>query len=197
MPRKAWTLLLLPIFAIGCQQPEMHWPPAVPPVPDQMKQLDQFVGSWTGTCEFVKPTAEEMRKMVVAEDAKNVPDQMSGEMTAKMEMNGRYLRTEGWHDFGGGSKSHMVEYYTYDPAIKKFRTWYFGDTGEFGSGTMTPSKDGKTFTFAGSGFSAEGQKVSFKGSMTFVGNDLITWEWSESMGLMEIFKIKGNSKRKA
>ncbi len=49
MPRKAWCVLLLPIFAIGCEQPEMEWPPKKPEVASEMKMLEPMIGRWVGT----------------------------------------------------------------------------------------------------------------------------------------------------
>ncbi len=143
---------------------------------------------------MVSPTAEEMRKMM-GEKGKDIPDSFKGEMASTWAMDGRYIKSEGWHEFGGGAKSSMIEYITYDSKAKKFRTWYFSDYGERGESTMTPSDDGKSFKFKGTGVDMMGNSVSMTGSMRFVDNDTIEWDWAEYQGLMQTMKIKGTSKR--
>ena len=163
------------------------------PAPE-MKNLDRLVGSWAGTAEMVEPSPEEMKERM-PEGAPEMPTTFKGGGKSEWALGGTYLKSDGWHEMGDNKKATYVEYVTWDADKCKFRTWYIGDNGEYGQGWMTPDKDGNTFHFQARGVNYFGKSMKGEGTMRFVNNDTVEWDWTERSGLFNKMSLKGTNKR--
>jgi hypothetical protein len=184
--------LVLAICSLAFQKPE--------PAPE-LARLERLVGTWTGTGQMVDwdmpkdmPKALKDKMPVGAEGEK--PEEYAGGGTYEWTLDGMFLKGEGWHEMGPDQKAHYAEYWTWDPTAKKYRTWYFSDFGEHGSGWATMSEDGKTMTFTGTSYDAYGNKETGSGTMTFPDDDTYEWTWTGSSRVMGEMEMKGTAKRK-
>jgi hypothetical protein len=159
-----------------------------PSPPMQMAQLDRLIGSWEGTAEMVYPEMPERS---------DTPNSFAGGGKWERTMDGMYLRSEGWHEMGPDVKMKSVEYIAWDAGAGAFRTFWFSDFGEFGTGTMRTSADGSGFTVKAKSTDASGESKNGSGKMTFVDNDTVEWTWAERnwMG-SKLMEFKGTMKRK-
>lgn len=180
--RALLTLCTLGLIG-GCAQPQWSMePPKKPGAAPEMAKLARFLGTWTGTAEMVSPSPEEM------------PEPYAGEGKTEWTLDGMFLKSEGWHEMGEGQRANYVEYWTWDPKAKKYRTCYFSDWGESGQGWAWFGPDGETMHFKGTGTDAEGARKRGKGKLVFTSDTSYDWSWKESgpMGKME---FKGTAKR--
>ncbi len=175
----------------GCEQPKMTMDMfAKPDKPTELARLDRFTGNWAGSAEMVSPTSAEMNEMI--EDG-SVPQYSKGGGNYKWVLDGRFLMSEGWHEMPNGERANYVTYMTWDPASKKYRSWYFSDYGEFGEGTMK-FEDDNTVKSTAKGRGAGGESMQGKGKMTFVTDNKIEWTWEEG-NLFHKMKIKGTTEK--
>lgn len=183
------------VLMAGCEKPEWSMgPPKKPRPAPELAKLERMIGTWSGTAEIVSPSPEEMKKMM-PEGAEEMPSTFAGGNEARWSLDGMFLRQEGWHEMGEGQRATYLEFITWDPKVKKYHNWYFSDWGESGEGWMTADSDGSTFHIKTTGKDANGDSKRGKGSFTFVNDDTMTWEWSET-GPKGKMKLKGTSKRK-
>ncbi len=182
-------------FVGGCAQPQWAMePPQKPSVAPEMAKLSRFLGSWTGTAEFVSPSPEEMKAEMP--EGEEMPSSFAGGGVYEWALGGMFLKGEGWHEMGEDQRANYVEYWTWYPKVKKYRTWYFDDWGGSGEGwAWFDADDPNTMRFKGATIDGEGRKGRGHGMMTFIDDNSYKWTWSESgpMGKME---LKGTSKRK-
>lgn len=182
----------------GCSesQPKMSMEEmmAKPTPAPELAKLNPLVGTWVGTAEMIKPTPEEMAKMMPPGSTEPMSNKFNGGGRWEWTMNGLVLKSDGWHEMGPGQRANMVEYMGWDPRTKKYWTYYLDDWGNRGHGTMTLSADGKTFTGDSTGTDGQGNPTKGHGTMTIVDNNTITWTWEER-GAMGEMKLKGTSKR--
>lgn len=186
MKRVMATLTCLTWVVTGCQEaatPAMFEMPQKPTPSPELRKLDRLVGSWTGEGEFLEP------KMPA--DAAKPKSQGKAEWV----MGGMYLKQEGWYEMGEGQRANFVEYVTWDPKSGKHKSWWFDDWGNRGAGTMTFT-DANTMRAEMCGTDGKGEATRGEGTMAFVGNDAMTWTWTEH-GAMGTMKMKGTSKRTA
>ncbi|MBI4716750.1 MAG: DUF1579 family protein [Planctomycetes bacterium] len=185
---------ILGLVTLGaCAAPPMGDPFAKPTPPAELKKLDKFAGKWTGTWEMVEPTVEEMNKMM-PEGSKPMPAVMKGESKGDWTLGGMYLHRTGSYEMPGDQKSQFAEIMTWDAKAKKYRSWFFSDMGEYGEGTMTLDKDGKTYRMKFKGTDGHGHAMHGQGTMTAVDDN--TMEGSMTMtGCMGTWKMKGTEKR--
>lgn len=193
MVKRICTSAGLAMFVFGCSQQHAHMdmsgPPQRPEPAPELKQLDRFVGTWTGDAEMIGPMAAEIKKAMgmPADEKLTYP----GGGTWTWAMDGMFLKMDGWHSMGEGSKMNMIEYIMWDPKMRKFRSFYLSDWGEAGDGTMTPSADGNSFTTTARMVDAKGNTSSGSGTMRFIDNNTLEWTWKESSGM----EFRGTSKR--
>ena len=177
----------------GCEQPQFDLSMFDRPAPaPELAQLERFAGSWSGTAEMVSPTAEDMNKMLP--EGQEFPQYSKGSNTAKWVLGGKFLMLEGWHEMPNGEKDNFIEFMTWDPTIKKYRSWYFSDYGEFGEGKFKFSDDGKKLKMKMKGVDHEGQRTAGGGTIDFVSDDQMDWTWEEGNFWFK-FKLKGSSMR--
>jgi hypothetical protein len=161
-------------MSMGMEQPD---PPA------EMAKLERMVGKWSGTAEMVSGAPE------------GAPDSFKGESRMHFVHNGFYLMSEGWHEMGPGMKAHYTEIWAWDPGAGKYRTFWFSDMGEWGTGWATASADGSEFQIKADAMDAAGNKKSGTGTGRFVDDDTMEWTWTER-GPMGEMTMKGTSHRK-
>ena len=157
----------------------------------EMQRLAPMVGSWSGTCTIVSPTAQERASMGMPA----MPEKMKGGGEYSWTLDGKFLEMEGWHEMAPGQKEHYREFVGWDASARKYHSWYFGSSGERGEGWMTIDPDGKTFRVKADGVDAAGAPKSGTGTMTFVSNEEIKWTWSEN-GPQGTMKLEGTNKKK-
>lgn len=192
------SLLLIPLIAVlGCaqQQTSMDMMTEKPKPAPELAKLDRLVGQWSGTAEMVYPSPEEMRKKMPP--GEEMPTYFKGGGKWEWVLGGMFLKSEGWHEMPGGERAHYLEFLTWDPTIKKYHSWYFSDTGESGEGTVTFSDDGRIMYWKAKGIKPGGKKMQGHGTMTFIDDNTLEWNWTESEGLFGTNKmeLKGTSRR--
>jgi len=178
------AVLCMSFFVAGCGEPKMTMmePPQKPVPPPELAKLEPWVGTWTGSAEFV------------------MPEQMGGEKyagggTNSWTMDGMFLKGDGWHEMGEGVRAQYVEYWTWDPKAKKYRSWYFSNQGEFGQGWGNFAADGKTMHSSFKGCDVMGNTMSGEGEMTMVNDRNMEWEFSMKSSNMGKMKMKGTSQK--
>lgn len=184
------------VGVIGCRHEEQRDPWVKPQAPEAMNNLSRMVGTWEGTCEMVKPTADEMEKyMPGAMD--HMPKVYKGASTSQWVMDGMAIREEGWHDRSKDSKEHYVAYITWNPRRERYEGYYTSDWGGHGTSTMWMSDDGDTFHMRGQETDVDGNTMKGRGHMHFVDNDTMEWSYSMLGPLgIEVFRLEGTSYRK-
>jgi len=176
----------------GCEEPKTGMMDMSPPKPGpEVAKLNRFVGNWAGTAEIVKPTREEMMKMM-PKGSPMPPEQMQGGGTYSWMPGGLVLKMEGWHEMGPGKRMTMVEYMGWDPREKEYWSGYVGDTGERGRSEIKIA--GNTMHVEAKGCDANGNRVHGNGTMTWVDDHTINWTWTE-WGPMGEMQMKGTSRR--
>lgn len=183
------------VFAGGCGRHDWSMEaPKKPAPPPEMKLLEKMVGTWEGTATMLEPSPEAMKEHM-PEGAPDMPNEFKGGGKTEWVMGGMYLKSDGWHEMGDGLKAQYVEYIGWDAKAGKYRTCFFSDWGEQGTGLMTANDDGKSFRVKTQGSDAEGRTKRGEGTMTITDDNTIDWTWTEK-GPMGTMKLKGTSKRK-
>lgn len=192
MMRFALLILCLP-FVTGCAMfheehdsdtsKDMPMGMEKPEPSAEMAKLSRMVGAWAGTAEMVSGAPE------------GAPTTFKGESQMRLVHDGFYLMSEGWHEMGPGMKASYTEYWAWDPGAGKYRTFWFSDMGEWGTGWATANADGTEFKIEAESMDAQGNKKSGSGTGRFVDDDTMTWTWTEK-GPMGEMEMKGTSRRK-
>ena len=189
------TAVLATVVLVGCTSTQpMKMETMQPPGPaPELAKLEPLIGSWTGTAEIVEPSPEVMQTQMP--EGETWQSTYKGGSTSTWVHEGMFVMSEGWHDMGGGKKMHVTEYVTWDAKAKKFRSWYFDDYGNYGESWWTPDDEFKHYKIKGKGFDPAGNMLTFHGEFTFVGNDQMTWNWTEK-GKKGKMVLTGVSNRK-
>ncbi len=183
--RRACFPVLCIMFMAGCAERPMSMEPPQRPEPAvELAKLQRMIGNWAGTAEMIIPGAP----------PSDEPMTFEGENKCEWILGGMFLKSEGWHEMGPDERMSYVEFWKWDPKAGHYRTWYFGDWGDHGSGSAKFSSDGKTLHFRAQGTDAGGNRTKGKGTMTFSDDDTMEWTWAETghQGKME---FKGTSHR--
>ncbi|MFQ5589764.1 MAG: DUF1579 family protein [Phycisphaerae bacterium] len=156
----------------------------MPERPIELDKLAMFLGEWEGTSETTLCVLDE-------------PLSGTGSRTMEWTLDKRYLVEHGDYDMGELGKMKGVGLWTYDPKAKKYRIWWFDSQGGTARGTATFCDETKTWKMKVKGRNPWG-KSKGKGTVTFVDDDTIEWEWSEwdGSGLFKTAETTGTSKRK-
>lgn len=197
MRRTIWMFAVTALIA-GCSEthPKMSMDEMMKkatPAPELAK-LNPMVGNWTGTAEMVKPTADEMKKMMPADAAQKFTGRFNGGSNYQWTLNGMYLEGRGWHERHDGTRDNFMEVMGWDAKTKKYWSGFVSDSGDRGEVWTTVSADGKTFTSQAKGCDGHGNPTTGQGTMTFVDNNTINWTWVEN-GAMGRMELKGTTKR--
>ncbi len=190
-------VLVIGAAACGCGQPEastVYTPSRKPAPAAELAQLDRFVGRWTGSAEMVYPDKRQWMSQLPPGSAEPKTTFANGE-TAAWSLGGMHLRRDGWFEMPDGQKQHFVEYVTWDAKERKFRTSMISDWGDWSTGWMTVSEDGRRADLTTSGYDAAGNLKTGIASMNFVDEDTLEWTWSEK-GPEGPFTLHGTSRRR-
>lgn len=178
--RTVMTLCVLGLLG-GCAKPDWSMEPPTKPVPSpELTKLSRFIGSWSGTAEWVFPTPEDMKAMMPEGSEEEMPTSFAGGGTYTWALDGMFLKGESWHEMGPDERMHYLEFWTWDCKAEKYRTWSFTDWGQTGEGwAWFDASDGDTIKFKGTTVDGDGLKHVGKGKMTFLDDSRYEWSWSE------------------
>jgi hypothetical protein len=170
------VLLVAPLAACASEKMNMTPSTAMAKPAPQMAELDRFMGTWTGTAEIVSGK-EAMMAMMKEMNPSFTGDMMpcKSETTFEWDLGGMFMRSEGWHEMMPGMTEGYVEYYAWDPTMKKYHNWYFSTSGETGDGWMTMMPDGKTFDMTWDSMMADGTTSKGGGKMMLTDPQTMTW----------------------
>ncbi len=194
MLRNILGVLCVVALVGGCAQPK--WSEAFPQQPTpgpEILKLSRLVGTWSGTAEMVSPSPEEMMAGM-PEGSEEMPSSFAGGGTYEWDLGGMFLVGKSWHEMGPDERMNYIEVWTWDAKAKKYRTWFFTDWGEHGTGAAEFEPDGDTLTMTGTAIGTDGKKRRGKGMMRFEGDDTYKWCWSEK-GPDGLMKFKGSATR--
>lgn len=187
--RGVWTILLAIPALCGCQLPEINMAEIAANQRARPAELDQvafMIGKWSTTMESKMMGSDEVMRG-------------SGTSEVKWEVGNRFLVSRMHADMGGCMGTmEGVEVWTWDPSIKKFRTWWFDNWGMTGTGTATRDPMTNSWRFKGKGRNTLDGKVTVqKGTMTVVDDDTIKWTWAEydALGIFKYFEMSGTNRR--
>jgi len=197
MRRVLWILCGVGLLA-GCSEShppkmsmeDMNKKPAPAP---EMSKLNRFVGNWTGTADLMKPTAEQMKKMMPA-GSEPPQTHFSGAESYQWTLDGQFLKVDGWHERGKGQRETFSGVTGWDAKGKTYWNGFISDWGGHGHGTMTADADGRTFRFTGEGCDAQGRTMTEKGTVRFVDDNTMDWSF-QGNGPMGQIEMKGTMKR--
>lgn len=192
----------LAVLTTGCHMMPMKMSPEEmaammqpPEVPEQMKTLEKFVGTWDSSGESVA-IPDEMKAMMVDADG-NVMDKvtMNATVTSSWALDGMFLKQVGRHEMPDGTQVMFEEFINWDDRAGKFHATWFSSTGESGHGWMSFSDDGRSCTVQYRGKTLHGMKKSWSGVFNFEDDTTATWTFTDHtpMGPMT---MKGTNKKK-
>ena len=177
----ATTSAMVWVLFVGCNKPDKSAAMSMtkPPQPIQMKNLERFVGKWSGTAEFAPATAEKMRKaMPVSDTGKPMQTSFSGSGESRWVLDGMTLRHEGWYEMGEGKKKHYVEFWTWNPNKEKYRVVAMDNWGGYAEGWATSRDGGRSYHVTMTGTDGHGNTEKGHGTMTFTNPNTMEWTWS-------------------
>lgn len=158
--------------------------------PSELDALNAFSGEWTGTSTM---------KMGGSDEAITG----SGTSSVKWDLDNMVLVEKGTYTMGEGEDKEtmsMMGIWTWDPKVKKYRSYWFDSMGGVGVGTSTYDASTKTWNMKAKGFNPmTGGNTVGEGTMTFTGPDAMTFtwnEWSSAWKTQKIMEISGSSRRK-
>lgn len=137
------------LFALGAQA-QMGTP-----VPDECKQLEAIVGTWTGKAKF-NFTGEEVEGPV--------------KVTNRMSLNGRYLEGHHEYEMPEMGKFFGLQMMTYDSAKGEWLSYWF-DSSESGAMEMRGKKEGDWFVLSGT-YKAEGMEMEMRNKVKVSGTSM-------------------------
>ncbi len=185
MIKTATRLALVALAAnlVGCMPSEEDFD-MMPQRPAGLDQLDQFIGTWEGEMEM---HAEGM----------DAPMTSTGVFTNKWANDNWIMVGHGTMSMEG-NENPMMEVWTWDESIKKFRTsGYYGSmTGE--SLAWYDADDGLWRMKGGGRNLITGYVTKGKGTMKMTDPDTMEWTWTEydTTGLIKLMEMKGTHRRK-
>jgi len=164
----------------GCMQPQMPMGDFKQPDPaPEMAKLAKFLGTWEGTAHFNDETADMMKSM--APEGEEMPNDFAGGGTYTWTLDGHFLKGTGWHEMGPDQKAQYVELWTWDAKEGKYKTWFYSDWGEYGTGTATWCED-NCLCVKSTGSDPSGATMKGEGCMRFTDDKTLDWNWSEKRG---------------
>lgn len=175
----------------GCQQPGQNMPAMQdmkpPPRAPEMAHLDKWIGTWNGTSQFKMPGSDKTTSG-------------TGQNTVTSVCDGRYVMEQMDGDMGDMGKMSMIGMYTWDPAKKKYRAWWFDSHGGAAEGWMTYNDQTKTWSMDASGHNpAMGMSTVGEGTMKLPDDNTMEWTWTEyektMFGKKKMMDITGTSTR--
>ena len=146
-----------------------------PPVPPDLKLLDQFAGNW--------------RYDFTVHKAEWAPEEKhgTGTFTCQWIVGNRFLEEKGTEDDG---TSHL-KIFSYDAKARVFRTWWFASIGIFNDSTSKWDAEKHTFIFTT--LLPTGQNGT--ATLHFTDEKTVEWEVIFQDGAKVYFHSRGKSLR--
>ncbi|MGB0715489.1 MAG: hypothetical protein ACPGXK_06405 [Phycisphaerae bacterium] len=152
--------------------------------PSELDKLDMFVGNWSGDGEATFHMKE----------SRTI--KFTGNSSMKWGGDGWYLVDEFDGNMEIFGKHVGLNVWTYDPGSKSYRTTWFGNGGQSGSGVAKYDEEKNIWTMNGKTESSWGT-MNGKGTMKFTDKDTMVWEWTEFGPFgSKVMEMKGTSHRK-
>lgn len=173
------------LFALaGCQKPPADMTMKPPPRAPELDHLDAFVGNWESTSEAHMADVAE-------------PTTMKGKGTMWWEADKTALLGRWEMEMGPDSIMRGVEMWRWDPARKKYATFWTDNFGGMGHGWAKYDPATKTFTMKARGTGPMGDTV-MEGTTKMLDNNTMEWSFTEwdSWKLKKHVDAKGKSIRK-
>lgn len=194
MTRFVMLAMSVSLVLTGCMQPQMPMGDFKQPDPaPEMAKLVRFMGTWEGTAHMDDDTIEMMKSM--SPEGEETSNNFAGAGTYTWTLDGHFLKGTGWHEMGPDTKAQYVELWTWDAKEKKYKTWFFSDWGEYGTGWASWCGD-DCLCMTATGSDPSGAKMKGKGCMRFTDDKTIEWNWSEKRGPAKM-GFHGTSRRKS
>ena len=160
------------------------------PSSPEMEALEPLMGHWRGTAEItsVSEAMIEVMPDFMKPDADGNYPKMGGRNSTRFGLNGTVMIQEGWHEMGEGNEDHYLQITMWDGSAGHYRSWYFSDSGEVGTSTMTFDSVRRMFTVEAEGTRPDGSSYKGSGTMTIIDDDTQMWTWGEEsdLGRMEM-----------
>lgn len=190
------SLMLTPVMMVvagfwtGCAQPQggaACTDMKAPARAKEMEMLDKWVGTWTSTTQC---------KMTGMDKDTNG----TAKSTITSACDGRFVMEQMEGDMGEMGKMTGVAMYTWDPAKKHYRTWWFDSFGTSAEGTMCYCPESKTWYMKGESISPmTGKPTIGEGTIKMSDDNTMEFKWTESektlFGKKKTMDMTGTSKR--
>ncbi len=154
-----------------------------PERPAELDRLNMFLGEWetTGTIELAML---------------DEPIATSGSNRAVWTLDGRVLEDHADLDMGPFGRVKGKTMWAWDPAMGKYRMWWFDTLGETSEVVATFNERTDTWRMKAKG-QKYGQHTSGRGTIRRVDDDTLEWTWNEASasGLVRFAKMRGTSRR--
>ena len=154
-----------------------------PERPAELDRLDMFLGEWetTGTIDLAMLDG---------------PSATSGRNRAEWTLDGYILEDKADLDMGPFGRMKGTTLWTYDPAIDRYRMWWFDTMGETSAVVATFDEARQTWRMKAAG-QKYGRRTSGRGTIRRIDDNTLEWTWDEASasGLIRFAKMRGISRR--
>ncbi len=154
-----------------------------PERPAELERLNMFLGEWetTGTIEMAFLEA---------------PIATSGRNKAEWTLDGYVLEDRADLDMGPFGRVKGKTLWAWDPALGKYRMWWFDTMGETSDVVATFNERTNTWRMKAKG-QKYGRHTSGSGTIRRIDENTLEWTWNEASasGLIRFAKMRGTSRR--
>jgi len=180
------TTLLVTLTSFGCM-PKMSVQDIKnmqPTRPTQLDRLEALLGDWETDGEITMAMLDQ-------------PLHTTGANSARWTLDRRFLVEQAEINMGELGKVTGMSIWSWDPAIRKYRMWWFDSLGETSEATVTYNEKTKTWHMKASG-QKYGSTTAGRGTLKHIDADTLEWTWKEydPLGLIQFADMKGTSRRK-
>ena len=139
--------------------------PLMPPPPPQLRALNDFIGQWKGTYEFLPAMMGQ-------------PGQGTGVSDYEWVLDGRFvmIKMKGTGSFGD---YEMITMMTYDVTARTYRSYGFDNMGMVDIADGAYDAGAKTWTFTSDSMDMMGKPAKSKYVTRLAGPDKMEWQWSQ------------------
>ena len=154
-----------------------------PEKPQELDRLNMFLGDWetTGTI-----------KLAMLDE----PFATSGRNKAAWSLDGHVLEDVADLDMGPFGRVSGKTLWTWDPAMGKYRMWWFDTLGETSEVVATFNERTQTWRMKAAG-QKYGRRTSGRGTIRRIDENTLEWTWNEASasGLITFARMRGTSRR--
>ena len=189
MKNSLWTVVLAAgalLALVGCEQNKMTLDEMMqaPPRAPELDRLNAFLGSWHGESQMKITGVDE-------------PMANTGESNVSWDVDNRYLVERFSYQMGEDTMQGM-SLWTWDDKSGVYRNWWFDNYGIAGTGTVRYDAGNDVWRMKSSGRSmVNGQKTVGAGTIKFVDEDTMKWDYAEwdTLHLIKYMQMSGTSRR--